>query len=99
MKLKELLEVVPDNYLIGLMDSDLDNFSLMVFGSQKKAIKEFGHRAGMPPAHVKNLKVTAIHPGVNTHLSDTDMYGEDSTELHVKTQLLIELSSEEQEND
>lgn len=78
------------------MDADVDNYSTLVFGSQKEVIKGFGKRAGMPPAHVKVLPVIAIHPGVNTYLSDSDMYGEDSTELQVKTQLLIEVSTEEE---
>ena len=92
MKLKELLEAVPDNYILGLTNADEDNYSILVCGNKKDAICGFGKRAFMPPAHVKNLKVIAIHPGVNTYLRDSDMYGEDSTELHVKTQLLIELS-------
>lgn len=35
MKLKELLKVIPDNYLIGLMDSDVDNYSILAFGNKK----------------------------------------------------------------
>lgn len=35
MKLKELLKVVPDNYLIGLMDSAPDNYSRRVFGNKR----------------------------------------------------------------
>lgn len=38
MKLKELLKVVPDNYLIGLMDSDPDNY----LGEIKKESKKNG---------------------------------------------------------
>ena len=98
MKLKELLEVVPDKYIIGLMDADVDNYSTLCFGHKDEVIKGFGHRAGMPPAHVKNLNVTSIHPGVNTYLPDgVDMYGEDSAELRVKTMFLIEVSTEEEE--
>lgn len=59
MTLEELLEVVPDNYPLGLMD------------------------------------VVAIHPGVRPYLPDaTEMYGDDSVELHVRTGLLIEVSPE-----
>lgn len=97
MKLKELLKVVPDNYLIGLMDSDPDNYSTLVFGRKKEVIKGFGHKVGMPPAHVEILNVVSIHPGAISYLPDkTDMYGDDSVELHVGTQLLIELSDEEE---
>ncbi len=97
MKLKELLEVIPDNYILGLTNADEDNYSILVFGNKMDIIWGFGQRAFMSKAHVKNLKVVSIHPGVNTYLSDSDMYGEASTELHVKTQLLIELSTDEEE--
>ena len=95
MKLKELLEVVPDNYILGLANADEDNYSILVFGRRKDAIWGYGQRAFLSPDEVLNLNVEAIHPGVNTYLRDSDMYGEDSTELHVKTQLLIELKSDE----
>lgn len=97
MKLKELLEVIPDNYILGLSNADEDNCSILVFGRRKDAIWGYGQRALLSPDEVLNLNVEAIHPGVNTYLRDSDMYGEDSTELHVKTQLLIELKPEEEE--
>lgn len=98
MKLKDLLEVIPDNYIITLMDADLNNYSTMCSGKKEKSIVGFGKLAEMPPAHVKNLRVTAIHPGVTTYLDEADMVGEDSTELHVQTQLLLELSTDEEES-
>lgn len=100
MKLKELLTVIPDTYILGLTNADEDNHSILVFGRRNDAIWDYGLRALLPPDEVLNLEVEAIHPGVNTYLRDSDMYGEDSTELHVKTQLLIEVSPEEiEEND
>lgn len=95
MKLKELLEVVPDNYILGLTNADEDNYSILVFGRRKDAIWGYGQRAFLSPDEVLNMKVIAIHPGVNAYLRDSDMYGEDSTELNVKTQLLIELDYDE----
>lgn len=94
MKLKELLTVIPDNYLIGLMDSDPDNYSILVFGNKKDALFGYGQRACLLVQQVENLNVVTIHPGVNTYIHGFDMYGDDSAELHVKTQLLIELKSE-----
>lgn len=102
MKLKELLKVIPDNYLIGLMDSDVDNYSILAFGNKKDVIWGYGQRARLLPEQVKNLNVIAIHPGATAYmpLSGVDMYGDDFAELHVKTQLLIEASPEElEEND
>lgn len=97
MKLRELLTVIPDKYILGLTNADEGNYSILVFGRRKDAICGYGQRAFLSPDEVLNLNIEAIHPGVNTYLRDSDMYGEDSTELHVKTQLLIELKSEEEE--
>ena len=97
MKLKELLTIIPDTYILGLANADEDNYSILVFGRRKDAIWGYGQRAFLSPDEVLNLEVEAIHPGVNTYLRDSDMYGEGSTELHVKTQLLIELKTEEEE--
>lgn len=95
MKLKELLEVVPDNYPLGLMDSDPDNYSILVFGNKKDIIFGFSQRTLLMPEQIKNLKVVAIHPGAKPYLpDDTDMYGDDAIELHVITKLLIEVSTE-----
>ena len=101
MKLKELLNVIPDKYTIGLMDADVDNYSTLVFGNKEDVIRGFGKRAFMPPAHVKILNVIAIHPGATAYmpLPGVEMYGDDFAELHVKTQLLIEASQEELEDD
>lgn len=98
MKLKEVLKVIPDPYLIGLADADLDG-QIVVFGNKKDVIWGYGQHALLIPEQVENLNVIAIHPGVNTYLRDSDMYGDASTELHVKTQLLIELSTDEETKD
>ena len=83
MTLRELLEVVPDNY------------PLMVFGNKKDIIFGFSQRTLLMPEQIKNLKVVAIHPGAKPYIpDDTDMYGDDAIELHVITKLLIEVSTE-----
>ena len=99
MKLKELLNVIPDTYLLGLTNADEENYSILTFGRQKDVVWGYGQRAFLSPDEVMNLNVVAINPGVNTYLRDSDMYGDTSTELHVKTQLLIEVSTAEEEND
>lgn len=97
MTLEELLEVVPDNYPLGLMDSDSDDYSILVFGNKTDIIFGFGQRARLLPEQVKNLKVVAIHPGAKPYLppDDTEMYGDDAIELHVITKLLIEVSPDD----
>lgn len=98
MKLKEILEVIPDKYFIGLMNSDIDNFSLLVFGNKKDALFGYGKRARLLPEQVKNLNVISIHPGATAYMpSGVEMYGDDSAELRVKPRLLLEVSEEEKE--
>lgn len=97
MKLKELLKVVPDNYLIGLMDSAPDNYSRLVFGNKKDVLFGYRQRSRLQLEQIENLTVVAIHPGARAFLPDkTDMYGDDSVKLQVKTQILIEVSQEEE---
>lgn len=95
MKLKELLKVIPDNYLLGLMDSDPDNYSTLIFGNKKDIVWGYGQRYRLQPEQVENLNVVSIHPGASAYVpKGVNMYGDDSVELHVKTQLLIEVSME-----
>lgn len=99
MKLKELLNVIPDNYLIGLMDSDPDNYSTLVFGNKKDVLFGFGQRAFLLKQQVENLPVVSIHPGASAYVpKGVSMHGDDSVELHVKTQLLIEIGTVEEES-
>lgn len=97
MKLKELLEVIPDDYPLGIMDSDPDNYSILVFGNKKDIIFGYSQRSLLMPEQIENLKVMAIHPGVAAYMPQgVELYGDDSAELHVTTKLLIEVSTEEE---
>lgn len=97
MKLKTLLAIVPDEYRIGLMDSDPDNYSMLVFGTKNEAIVGYARKVRLDTEQVANLTVVSIHPGASAYLPDkTDMYGDDSVEMHVRTKLLIEVSQEEE---
>lgn len=99
MKLKELLDTIPDCYKLGIMEEDVDSYDTMVFGNKNDIIRGFAHRAGMSIAHAKNLYVVEIHPGVIPSIPDNaEMYGEDSVELHVKTLLMIIVSTAEEES-
>lgn len=100
MKLKEILKVIPDNYLIGLMDADVDNYSLLVFGNKKDVLFGYGKRARLLPEQVKNLNVISIHQGATAYMPfGVEMYGDDFVELYVKTKIVIEVSTEEKEDD
>lgn len=96
MKLKTLLAIVPEEYRIGLMDADPDNYSMMVFGTKNEAIVGYARKARLDLEQVANLTVMSIHPGATVWLpAGVSMYGDDSAELHAKTQLLIEVSQDD----
>ena len=96
MKLKTLLAIVPEEYRIGPMDADPDNYSMMVFGTKNEAIVGYARKARLDLEQVANLTVMSIHPGATVWLpAGVSMYGDDSAELHVKTQLLIEVSQDD----
>lgn len=100
MKLKELLEVIPDNYKLGIMDADADNYSIRVFGNKKDVILGYGQRSRLLPEQVENLNVIAIHPGVAPYISSgVEIYGDDAAELRIDTRLLIEVSTEEEDEE
>ena len=92
MKLKELLEVIPDDYAICLADFD-KNICTNSYFKKEDAIMGFAQKAPMMPEEIENLNVIAIHPVAVAHLSDgVEMFGDDTAELHIKTRFLIEVS-------
>lgn len=92
MKLKELLEVVPMDYEIGLTDFNKYIYTI-TYGTKEDAIYDFAVKHKMTYGQVENMKVVTIHPGAVAHLSDgVKMFGDDAAELRIKTQLLIEIA-------
>lgn len=91
MKLKELLETVPMDYEIGLADFN-ECIHTTSYGTKEDAIYDFALKAKMTYGQVENMKVVVIHPAAVAHISDgVELFGDDATELHVKTRLLIEI--------
>ncbi len=92
MKLKGLLEIIPENYEVGLADFD-ENICTISYFKKEDAIMGFAQKAPMMPEEIENLNVIAIHPVAIARLSDgVDMLGDDTAELHIKTRLLIEIA-------
>lgn len=92
MKLKELLEIIPENYEIGLENFD-KNICTISYFKKEDAIMGFAQKAPMMPEEIENLNVIAIHPVAIAHLSDgVEMFGDDTAELHIKTRFLIKVS-------
>ena len=99
MKLKELLEVLPMDYEIGLADFNKCIFTIS-YGTKEDAIYDFAVKHKMTYGQVEDMKVIAIHPVAVAHVSDgVEMFGDDTAELHIKTWLLIELVKRRKEND
>lgn len=93
MKLKTLLAIIPENYQIGLMDADPDNYSMLVFGTRNDAILGFARKARMDPEQVANMTAITIHPRATACVpAGVPMYDDDFVELYVNTQLLIEIA-------
>ena len=92
MKLKELLEVVPNDYEIGLANFDKNLCSISYF-KKEDAIMGFAQKVPLMTEEIENLNVIAIHPVAVAHLLDgVEMFGDDTAELHIKTRLLIEIA-------
>lgn len=90
MKLKELLEVVPKDYEIGLVDFDKE-ISIVTYDSKENAIMSFVQKATSTKEQVENMDVVAIHPNARTYCPDESMFGYDMPSLHIHTRLLIEI--------
>lgn len=92
MKLKELLEVLPMDYEIGLADFN-KYICTISYGTKENAIYDFAVKHKMTYGQLENMKVVTIHPGAVAHLSDgVEMFGDDTAEIHIKTRLLIEIA-------
>lgn len=51
---------MPDEYSIGLMDFDLDDLSIMVFGTKNEASVDYAKKARLDPEQVANLEVVCL---------------------------------------
>lgn len=89
MKLKELLEVIPDYYEIGLttfddfgdaFDCKIRDDAVMSFATQKKFSRE----------QVENMTVRAIHPCADVRGMEEREFANGMPFFHVEAQLLIE---------
>lgn len=99
MKLKEILELISDNYEVGLADYDRGLCIISIY-KKEDVVSGFAQKANMTDDQILNMKVVAVHAGAKACLATgVEMFGDDSAELHIKTQILIEVSSEEKEDD
>lgn len=98
MKLKELLEIIPDDYVIGLVDFSEFGCKMPFGNNHEEVIKSFAEHKKFIPEQVENLEVIAIHPGTSAYLPpNVHTYGEDVLDFRIKTHLLIEITCEKEE--
>lgn len=91
MKLKELLEVIPENYEIGLANFDKDN-GIIVYGTKEDAIQKFAEKEKFIKEQVEGMNVIVIYPGATAYLpTGVKLFGDDMIDVHIKTQLTIEI--------
>lgn len=90
MRLKELLEVIPENYEIGLVAFGKEIFTV-TYGTKEDAIMSFAQRSGFIKEQIENMDVIVINPCAYVYCPDEHVFGADMPSLHVKTQILIEI--------
>jgi hypothetical protein len=90
MKLKELLEIIPDECDIGLSNFSKGNCKV-TYGNREYAILSFAEREKFITEQVENMDVISICPCAKTYCTDELMFGDDMPSLHVNMQLLIEI--------
>lgn len=90
MKLKELLEVVPEDYEIGLAGFDNDIYTI-TYGTKEDAIMGLAQKSTFSKEQIENMDAIAIYPCANVCCKESHMYANDTTPLHVETHLLIKI--------
>lgn len=92
MKLKELLDTIPNTYRIGIVDYDREIMSIN-YDFPKEAILAFSRKSKYTTADIRNMNVLAIHPCARVYCPDERVFGDDDMpSMHVDAQMLIEVA-------
>lgn len=89
MKLKELLEVIPDDCEIGLIPWD-NGFSVS-YGNKDEAIEKLSYRYKLIKQQVKNMDVIHVYSGVNVEANNVECLSRVTYPLDVIPELIIEI--------
>lgn len=89
MKLKELLEVIPDDCEIGLITWD-NGFSVS-YGNKDEAIEKLSYRYKLIKEQVKNMDVIHVYSGVNVEANNVERLSRATYPLDVIPELIIEI--------
>lgn len=89
MKLKELLEVIPDDCEIGLIPWD-NGFSVS-YGNKDEAIEKLSYRYKLIKEQVKNMDVIHVYSGVNVEANNVECLSRVTYPLDVIPELIVEI--------
>lgn len=89
MKLKELLEVIPDNCEIGLIPWD-NGFSVS-YGTKYEAIEQVAYRYKLIREQVENMDVIHVYSGVNVEANNVECLSRATYPLDVIPELIVEI--------
>ena len=89
MKLKELLEVIPDDCEIGLIP--WDNGFFVSYGNKAEAIEKLAYRYKLIKEQVKNMDVIHVYSGVNVEANNVECLSRATYPLDVIPELIIEI--------
>lgn len=89
MKLKELLEVIPDDCEIGLIPWD-NGFSVS-YGNKDESIEKLSYRYKLIKEQVKNMDVIHVYSGVNVEANNAECLSRVTYPLDVIPELIIEI--------
>lgn len=93
MKLKELLDVVTDDYLIGITDSS-GKFNFISYNTKDEAVKTYANNTSTTVDDIENLEVNAIYPCDRVYCEEEHAFGDVMPFFHIETQLCIEVKLE-----
>ena len=89
MKLKELIEVIPDDCKIGLMP--WDNGFFVSYGNKAEAIEKLAYRYKLNKEQAENMDVIHVYSGVNVEANNVECLSRAIYPLDVIPELIIEI--------
>lgn len=89
MKLKELLEIIPDDCEIGIVRWD-DGFSIS-YGNKSEAMEKVAYKYRLIKEQVENMDVRNIYPGVDVQSNNVELFSRGAFPLDITPEIIIEI--------
>lgn len=89
MKLKELLEVIPDDCEIGLVRFN-GGFSIS-HGNKSEAMESLAYKYRLIKEQVEIMDVRSIYSGACVQCKNVEMFERDAPPLDIKPEVVIEI--------